>query len=115
MPNDWELTSKLVTAVLALYGAVLSTYNLIVSKRRALKVEAAIVPHTEHGKPAGQVFVIVAVNIGRRVVIVNEFGVRGRGLWLNLDGKADTDPRGRPWSLGDGEDFKGFPSSSQSR
>ncbi|SRR6266568_348750 len=106
MATDWDATGKLVTAVIAAYGAVVSTFNLVVSRRRTLKVDVAVAPWERPGEPTEPAFVILAVNTGHRVVIVDSFGVRGSGVWLDLDRKAETDPARRPWSLGDGEDFK---------
>src|SRR5437660_12928305 len=108
MATDWDATGKLVTAVIAAYGAVVSTYNLVAFRRRALKVQAAVVPAERRGKPTEPALVVEAVNTGHRVVIVDSFGVRAGDVWLDLRGKAEADPESRPWSLEDGEDFKFF-------
>ena len=108
MTTDWDATGKLVTAVIAVYGAVVATYNLVASRRRALKVQAAVVPWVQRGKPTEPGLVVEAVNTGHRVVIIDSFGVRAGDVWLDLGGKAETDPESRPWSLEDGEDFKFF-------
>ncbi len=77
--NFPSLWSPIVTALVAVYAAILSTFNLIWNLwrvRRRLKVTLTI-GATPYGPEIGQPSVLLcAVNPGSRAVTVSEFGLR---------------------------------------